>query len=365
VRRIGGSLLLSAVCPWIAYQFLISRGAGVVLALAVSALFPLVGTVVGRVRLGRPDVLGALSVLFVGVSLAAALVTDDALVILLRPAVSSAIFAVLCVGSLALGRPLMFYVARQYVAGWDRAAFERFGVQWEQPGFGRSMRRLTLAWGCWFAIQAVGRAAGAVLLEVPTLLAVWPFVTNVGTVAMILWSVKGSRPGAGARGLDQGEDGARLNEAARQALLRAAEEAKRLRQPSVGTEHLLVALCEDQAVAARVLRTLSVTRETACATLETIVGSGNAPAWQEPEPDAGLRAALGRATEAQRAAAADEIGTEHLLIGLLDERDGQAAQLLVYMGVDLAALRDRLVRMEIPAPGAEPELPTVAVDGGS
>jgi hypothetical protein len=356
LRRAGGSLVLNALFPWVVFQVLTARGVSAVVALAATALFPVIGTAVGWVRVGRPDVLGLLSVLFIGLTLAAALLTDNPLVILLRRSVTTGVFALLCFGSLAVGRPLMFFVARQYMAGWDRAAFDRFGARWPEPGFRRAMRRLTVAWGCWFAVQAIGRAVAAELLDVATFLAVWPFISNVGTLAMIVWSVNGSQGApdtlgsAGGLAWDPVEHGARLGAAARAALDRAGEEARRHRHGYIGTEHLLIALADDPGPAGQLLRAVSATRETTRATLEAVVGLGNTSPRQEIELAPRMRSVLRRAFDAHRADGAAEIGTEHLLLGLLDEPDSQALNLLGYMGVDLAGLRGRLVHHKEPPP---------------
>jgi len=126
LRRIGSSLLLNAVCPWVGYQILTARGVENIMALAITAVFPVVGTLVGWVRLGRPDIIGVMSVLFIGVSITLGLATGSELVILARRSVNNVIFAALCFGSVAYGRPLMFHLARQYIAGSNRAAFDAF-----------------------------------------------------------------------------------------------------------------------------------------------------------------------------------------------------------------------------------------------
>jgi hypothetical protein len=216
------------------------------------------------------------------------------------------------------------------------------------------MRRLTIAWGCWFAVQAVGRASAVQLLDVPTFLATWPFVSAVGTIAMILWSFNVGQRGAGATAWDPAELGGQLGEAAQHALDRAVEEAKHYRHPYVGTEHLLIAIAAGDDSAARALRNVRVTRETARATLETLVDPGTTPPWQEPRYAPRLRSALQRAVDLRQAdGTGDDVATDHLLVGLIDEPDGQAVHLLGYMGIDLAALRRRLVAgPDVPAPEA-------------
>jgi hypothetical protein len=353
-RRAGPSLLLNAGCPWAAYQILTTVGVGAVPAVAATAVFPIVGTLVGWVRSGRPDVFGLLSVLFILVSVAVAFATDNLLVILLRGSVTNGIFALLCFGSLAFGKPLMFYAARQFVAGWNRAAFVRFDAQWAQPGFRQTMRQITVGWGCWFVAQAIGRVVAIQLLPVSSFLAAWPIASTLGTVGMISWSMGYARRGEARRVWDPAEDGARLGDEARLALGRAGEEAKRLRHRHTGTEHLLVALCDDETAAARALRNAGVTAGGARATLEVWAVPGNAPAWMEPEYAPRLHTVLRRADDAHRATGASQIGTEHLLFSLAAEEGGQAAFLLQQMGVDLAVLRERLLGFRDLPPGPSP-----------
>ena len=343
VRRAGPSLLLNAVCPWAAYQILTSQGVGAVPAVAATTVFPLVGTLVGWVRSGRPDVFGLLAILFIVLSVAVAFATDNPLVILLRGSVTNAAFALLCFGSLAFGKPLMFYAARQFVAGWDRAASAAFDAEWAQPGFRQTMRQVTVAWGGWFVVQAVGRIVAIQLLPISTYLAVWPIVSTLGTVAMISWSMSYGRRSAARQTWDPVEDGARLGDDARAALDRAGEEAKRFRQRYIGTEHLLIALCEGETAAARALKNAGITAGGARATLEMWVQPGNSPAWREPEYAPRLHTVLRRADDAHRATDASQVGTEHLLFSLAAEEGGQAAFLLKQMGVDLAGLRERLL----------------------
>ncbi|HEY3062830.1 MAG TPA: hypothetical protein VGL99_27980 [Chloroflexota bacterium] len=118
--------------------------------------------------------------MLIGLSLVVALATDNPLVVLLRGSVSRCVFALLCFGSLAVARSLMFYVARQFTSGWDRVS--------QRDACGSP-----LAWGCWLLAEAAGRALAALLLPISIFLAMWPVVANVGTFAMIYWSTTYSR----------------------------------------------------------------------------------------------------------------------------------------------------------------------------
>ena len=127
--------------------------------------------------------IGTLSVLFIGASIVLGLATGSELVILARRSVNNVIFAGLCFGSLAYGRPLMFHLARQYLGGTNRTTFDTFAERWELPAFRRAMRRITPGWGCWLLIQAVVRVLAAGYLDVSTFLIVSPTFIGIVSVA--------------------------------------------------------------------------------------------------------------------------------------------------------------------------------------
>jgi prophage maintenance system killer protein len=136
----------------------------------------------------------------------------------------------------------------------------------------------------------------------------------------------------------------RFTDRARRAVQLAQEEARLLRRNYVGTEHLLLGLLyEGEGVAAKALASMGVSREDVRARVVEIIGRGQSPpASQTPfTPRAkmvlelSLREALGLGHH--------YIGTEHLLLGLLREGQGVAAQVLVGVGADLGRVRERVL----------------------
>ena len=134
----------------------------------------------------------------------------------------------------------------------------------------------------------------------------------------------------------------RLSDEAQQALDRAYAEARRFRHRSVGTEHLLIALCGDESAAARVLGNYGVSEAAVRTTLEMSVPIGMTPPWQEIDDAPALRAALRRADDAARARGAREVSPAQLLAAVTEDASSPAARMLAFMGVDLDWLRKRL-----------------------
>ncbi len=125
----------------------------------------------------------------------------------------------------------------------------------------------------------------------------------------------------------------RFTERARQVVVLAQEEARRLNHGYIGTEHLLLGLIrEEEGIAAKVLESHAVTLEAAREQVARIVGRGDEiPAGQMPFTprskeilELSLREALGMKH--------DYIGTEHLLIALLHEGGGVALHVLDHLG---------------------------------
>src|SRR5712675_3223896 len=165
-------------------------------------------------------------------------------------------------------------------------------------------------------------------------------------------------------------NGYNFTERVRKVLAMAREEAARLHHEYVGTEHILLGLIrEGQGVAAAVLQNLSVDLDEIQQKIEETVKKGKAAAATGPDLPYTSRAkkvlelAMGEARDLSHG----YVGTEHLLLGLLREEKGIAAQVLTDAGVNLDAAKAETLRLlgtEMPqggtpsatqgAPGAAP-----------
>ena len=138
----------------------------------------------------------------------------------------------------------------------------------------------------------------------------------------------------------------RFTERAQRSLLLAQEEARRLDFNFVGTEHLLLGLIrEGEGVAARALMGLGVDLDKARAEVEKLVGRGSTPGASEIglTPRA-KKVVLELSQEEARHLGHNYIGTEHLILGLIREREGVAARVLENLGVDLSRVRFQVVQ---------------------
>jgi ATP-dependent Clp protease ATP-binding subunit ClpC len=156
-------------------------------------------------------------------------------------------------------------------------------------------------------------------------------------------------------------NGYNFTERVRKVLAMAREEAARLHHEYVGTEHILLGLIrEGEGVAATVLQNLDAELDEIQQKIEETVKKGKAAQTTGPDLPYTSRAkkVLDLAMEETRALHHSYVGTEHLLLGLLAEAKGIAAQVLGSFGVTLASARGEVLRIlgtELaPEPATEP-----------
>jgi ATP-dependent Clp protease ATP-binding subunit ClpC len=154
-------------------------------------------------------------------------------------------------------------------------------------------------------------------------------------------------------------NGYNFTERVRKVLAMAREEAARLHHEYVGTEHILLGLIrEGEGVAANVLTNLSVELDDIQQKIEETVKKGKAGQTTGPDLPYTSRAkkVLELAMSEARELNHSYVGTEHLLLGLLREEKGIAAQVLTDAGVNLDAARAETLRIlgtEMPSGGAQ------------
>src|SRR3954463_3070621 len=154
-------------------------------------------------------------------------------------------------------------------------------------------------------------------------------------------------------------NGYNFTERVRKVLTMAREEAARLHHEYVGTEQILPGLVrEGEGVAATVLQNLNVELEEIQQKIEETVKKGKAGQASGPDLPYTSRAkkVLELAMSEARELNHSYVGTEHLLLGLLREEKGIAAQVLTDAGVNLEAARAETLRIlgtEMPQGGAQ------------
>ena len=138
----------------------------------------------------------------------------------------------------------------------------------------------------------------------------------------------------------------RFTDRARRVVVLAQEEARMLNHNYIGTEHILLGLIhEGEGVAAKALEALNISLEAVRSQVEEIIGQGQqAPSGHipfTPRAKKVLELSLREALQLGH----NYIGTEHILLGLIREGEGVAAQVLVKLGADLARVRNQVIQL--------------------
>ncbi|WP_334143923.1 Clp protease N-terminal domain-containing protein, partial [Rhabdothermincola sp.] len=158
----------------------------------------------------------------------------------------------------------------------------------------------------------------------------------------------------------------RFTDRARRVVVLAQEEARLLNHNYIGTEHILLGLIhEGEGVAAKALESLGISLEAVRSQVEEIIGQGgSSPSGHipfTPRAKKVLELSLREALQLGH----NYIGTEHILLGLIREGEGVAAQVLVKLGADLSRVRQQVIQLLSGYAGPGGQEKAGATTGGS
>ena len=138
----------------------------------------------------------------------------------------------------------------------------------------------------------------------------------------------------------------RFTDRARRVLVLAQEEARDLNHAFIGTEHILLGLIrEGEGVAAKALDALGVTFDVVREKVEEAIGANANPSPGSPPFTPRAKKVLELSLREALQLGHSYIGTEHMLLGLVREGDGVAAQVLNDLGADMARVRTQVIQM--------------------
>lgn len=163
VAALAPTLLLSVAFPMIAFNVCKSLGMSDLAAYLWASLGPLaetVGTTIVRRHANR------ISLLILTLTLASAVVTvvgnTSPVVLLLKDSALTGVFGLVCLGSLFIGRPLMFHFAQTFGGAGDPERVAGFDRMWEAyAGFRRTFRIMTVVWGVGYLAEALVKVIAA------------------------------------------------------------------------------------------------------------------------------------------------------------------------------------------------------------
>jgi ATP-dependent Clp protease ATP-binding subunit ClpA len=138
----------------------------------------------------------------------------------------------------------------------------------------------------------------------------------------------------------------RFTDRARRVIVLAQEEARALRHDYIGTEHILLGLIhEGEGVAAKALEALGIGLQAVRQQVEELIGQGEEQRSGHIPFTPRAKKVLELSLRESQQLGHNYIGTEHILLGLIREGDGVAAQVLVRLGADLNRVRQQVIEV--------------------
>ncbi len=156
LRSAAKIVIFDIAGPLVAYQLLRSEGLSAVSALILSGVLPGFAVLGALIRRRRLDAVGILVLAGIAVGSILGLVSGSARLMLMEGSVPTAVFGLLCLGSLRTSRPLMFRFALEFM-GADSPRGREFGSLWQYAGFRNLFRLFTLVWGVTYLAEAAAR----------------------------------------------------------------------------------------------------------------------------------------------------------------------------------------------------------------
>lgn len=137
---------------------------------------------------------------------------------------------------------------------------------------------------------------------------------------------------------------AALTDRGRRVVVLAQQEAEVLGHGFIGTEHLLLGLIEEEeGVAAKALESLGISFEAVSGKVEETIGPSGSTRTEAPPFTPRTMKVLELSQREARLLGHKYIGTEHILLGLVREGEGVAAQVLIKLGLDLSRVRQQVI----------------------
>jgi intracellular septation protein A len=180
VFDIGGPLAL--------YALLRSEGLSAVTSLVLSGVFPALGVAIKFIRDRRVDAIGVLVLAGIAVGTLLGLLSGNARLVLVEGSVPTAVFGVVCLGSLWSSRPLMYRVAVEFI-GADTPRGREFESLWQYQQFRRVFRVMTIVWGVAYLAEAAARVVIVELTSTGTALAISKVMPYVVAGLLVAWMI--------------------------------------------------------------------------------------------------------------------------------------------------------------------------------
>lgn len=188
LRSLAMIVIFDVGGPLAAYSLLRSAGFSAVTALVLSGAFPAIGVIIAILARQRSVAVGVLVLSGIVVGAVLGLVSRNPRLVLDEGSVPTAVFGLICLGSLATGKPLIYLLVLQFI-GPDSPQGREFTGMWQYDGFRRIFRFMTIVWGGAFLVEAAARVVIVQTTSPGTALAISKFLPYAVAGVLIVWTI--------------------------------------------------------------------------------------------------------------------------------------------------------------------------------
>lgn len=190
LRSVAVSIVVNAVLPFATYKILSPYyPPNSIIPLLLAGVFPLLGLVASLIRTRSIDAIAGFALFGLVYSVVTTVLAGNAHLALIVGSSQGFIIAALFAVSALIGRPLFFYVARQFRAGNDPAARAQFNAVNDADN-GRSFYIATMVWAAGTLLLSVIALVLAIMFEPATVLLVNNIVNIAGNIALVVWTIR-------------------------------------------------------------------------------------------------------------------------------------------------------------------------------
>ena len=189
-RNIGASLVVSALVPYVVYRLAAPHyPKDSVTPLLFSTIVPALWLAWGLVRKRTVDAIAIIAICEVVVTIAVTLLASSVGWALIARATQGALVGLVFAGSVLIGRPIIYYIARQFAVGMNPERAEGFDRA-HTLDKGRTFSIATLVWSAGLILLSAIQVVLAIRLAPANYLLVAPILSVTGNIAMMVWSIR-------------------------------------------------------------------------------------------------------------------------------------------------------------------------------
>jgi hypothetical protein len=192
-RSFGLSFFINGICPFLLYKYLEPKfHEGAIQPLLYASTFPVFGLLFGIVRKRMVDFIALIALFEISLNIGAIFVTPSIKWALVARSLNGLVTATVFLISALIGRPIIFFIARQFVAAGDPARIKGFNAV-NAADRGRTFFFITMVWAVAIYSLSALNAGLALTLEPATYLLVGQVTSMTVNISLIVWSIRFSR----------------------------------------------------------------------------------------------------------------------------------------------------------------------------